>query len=251
MKKKIFVPFLALTFLAAFGMTAFVRAGEKNSCVSCHSKLPHDSFVGENFLKWQHSVHSKAGITCNRCHGGNPTKVNRQEAHLGVYNSSNPKSKVYYKNVPRTCGSCHRKEYEAFLTSIHYEQLESRGEGPTCVSCHGSKAATIIKPDQITDVCTRCHNPRKGIKPEIPTIAENALYLMGVARDYIAWVKDFYRLERSPEKRRKAKKYLNRAEKVFLKATSTWHTFHVEQVLDDLHEAIANSRKAKKILGGT
>ncbi len=232
---------LAVPFYAVF-------AQESNSCVACHAKLPHDSFVGENFLKWQHSVHSEAGITCDRCHGGNPTKMTRQEAHLGVYNSSNPKSKVYYKNVPRTCGNCHREEYRAFQSSLHYEELERRGNGPTCVSCHGSKAAKIIAPDEISAVCTRCHNPRKGIKPEIPTVAANALYLMQVAGDYIDWANEFYRLSHSSAAKKKAKVYLDRAEKVYREATSSWHTFDVAHVLSQLHEAIANARKAKNAL---
>ncbi len=239
--------FLSL-LLFSFIFISVVNAQKKNSCVDCHQKLPHDTFIGENYVKWQHSVHSEAGITCDRCHGGIPDKLTRQEAHVGIYNSSNPKSKVYYKNVPRTCGSCHMMEYKAFKTSVHYEELERKGLGPTCVSCHGSKAASIVTPDQISEICTRCHNPRKQIRPEVPTLAYHALYLMGVTEVILSWSEDFYRMAKPGAGKKAAKPYLDKARKFYTEAIDSWHTFDVDRVLRFLHQSIDNAKKSKEKL---
>jgi hypothetical protein len=172
----------ALVLCSAFVFTASSGAARaektENSCVRCHSQLPSSSFVGARSHSWTGSVHQKHGVTCDRCHGGNPRAAEEKDAHAGVLGSANPQSAVYFKNIPSTCGRCHGAEFYKFTQSRHYRMLESTGKGPECVTCHGSMVTSILTPDTIAAVCEQCHNERMGIFPYIPQKAKAVLLLL-------------------------------------------------------------------------
>jgi hypothetical protein len=176
------VLFFALLVFGAFVFPAATDAvGDKktgNSCVLCHSQLPGSSFVGVKSHSWTGSIHQKHGVTCDKCHGGDPRAPEQEEAHVGVLGSVNPRSLVYFKNIPSTCGKCHGAEYYKFTQSLHYQRLESTGKGPDCVTCHGSMVTSILTPDNIVAVCERCHNARMGVFPYVPQKAKAVLLLL-------------------------------------------------------------------------
>jgi len=215
---------------------------ESNYCVECHKTIPKDSFVGEHYEDWARSIHRENGITCDACHGGNPTKPLQKEAHIGMFNSSNPKSKVYFKNVPRTCGQCHTKEYRTFRKSVHYQELQKRGRGPTCVTCHGARATWIITPDQIKAVCTRCHNERMEIDPEVPIHAYYVLYLMNVTSTMLDRIE---RWTETSKVRAEGRKHLRLAQEAMTKASANWHTFHIDSVRVQIQKAIEEAQKVR------
>jgi hypothetical protein len=167
----------SVLFFSAPGYSA--EGGKtENSCVHCHSQLPGSSFVGARSHSWTGSIHQKHGVTCDKCHGGNPRAAAQKEAHAGVLGSGNPQSAVYYKNIPSTCGKCHGAEFYKFTQSLHYNRLEATGRGPECVTCHGSMVTSILTPDTIAAVCEQCHNERLGIFPFIPQKAKAVLLLL-------------------------------------------------------------------------
>jgi hypothetical protein len=172
----------AFLLCTVFALTVSVNAAKaektENSCVRCHSQLPSSSFVGARSHSWAGSIHQKHGVTCDKCHGGNPRAAEEKGAHEGVLGSRNPKSPVYYKNIPSTCGKCHGAEFYKFTQSRHYRMLESTGRGPECVTCHGSMVTSILTPDTIAGVCEQCHNERLGIFPYIPQKAKAVLLLL-------------------------------------------------------------------------
>ncbi|MEJ2690187.1 MAG: cytochrome c3 family protein, partial [Deltaproteobacteria bacterium] len=170
--------FLTTVFLFSGAAHAAPDKEAVNSCVHCHSRLPSSSFLGDKSHSWVGSIHQKYGVTCDKCHGGNPEASEAEKAHKGVYGSSNPKSTVYFKNIPATCGACHGAEYYKFSQSEHYKMLESTGQGPDCVTCHGSMVTRVLSPDNLAAVCEQCHNNRMGIRPYIPQKAKAVLLLL-------------------------------------------------------------------------
>jgi hypothetical protein len=143
-----------------------------NSCVGCHqqagtlSALP--AWYQDAYVHWYGSVHGKKGVTCDKCHGGDPGKADKKKAHLGILPSSDSKSPIYYKNIPETCGSCHKEVYRAFSQSRHYRNLKADRLAPTCTTCHGFQMDIgPVSRLQMAGRCQFCHNPQKGIKPEI------------------------------------------------------------------------------------
>ncbi|MBM3265510.1 MAG: hypothetical protein FJY97_19105 [candidate division Zixibacteria bacterium] len=141
-----------------------------NTCVTCHAGLD-DEKMSEPVAEWHRSVHKPAGISCQDCHGGNPTASVKELAH-------DPNAK--YVGVPEpvtvheTCGICHQVEKDNYVASPHGLQGNF---WPGCVDCHGNHeikypvTAAIAVPDK----CDDCHDQPvldafiagvdKGLKP--------------------------------------------------------------------------------------
>jgi hypothetical protein len=209
----------------------------ENSCVHCHSGLPGSSFVGVKSHAWKGSIHQKHGVTCDKCHGGDPHAADEKEAHAGVLGSSNPQSTVYYKNIPSTCGKCHGAEFFKFTQSVHYQRLESTGGGPDCVTCHGSMVTSVLTPDTIAAVCERCHNDRMGVFPYIPQKAKAVLLLLRESKDLLDADKKLYH----PAQDTRKASYLKDAQSSLHSARLDWHKFDLDTItghLQDLYDSL-------------
>jgi len=200
-------------------------SGNENSCVNCHEDIPRNKFIGTKFLDWEGSIHAKEGVTCQRCHGGNPSADQKGEAHAGIYNSGNPMSRVYYKSVPGTCGACHRRDFNAFKRSTHYALLERTGAGPTCVTCHESHTTRIISPKQIPMICEQCHNERRRISPQVPAHAQALLLLINQTSFLVRHARE--QIEEGDQKGLQAGK---KAYRMMETVRDEWHAFNLRQV---------------------
>lgn len=203
-----------------------------NSCVQCHSGLPAGSFPGLKFHGWAGSVHQKHGVTCDKCHGGNPKAATKKEAHAGVYGSANPESRVYFKNIPSTCGECHGAEFFKFSQSLHYKMLESTGRGPECVTCHGSMVTHILSPENLATVCDRCHNERMGIRPYIPQKAKAVLLLLRESQALLEATEALH----PPAKSSGAAEQIRSARASLHSAKLEWHRFDLDTITGYLEE---------------
>jgi Cytochrome c7 and related cytochrome c len=228
---------IALYLLLLCGTFAFPppahaadAAKTRNSCVACHSRLPGSSFVGVKSHSWSGSIHQKHGVTCDKCHGGNPGVKGREAAHAGVLGSADPKSRIYFKNIPSTCGACHGAEFYKFTQSLHYKMLESTGRGPECVTCHGSMVTGILTPDTVAAVCEQCHNDRMGIFPYVPQKAKAVLLLL---TESSALLDAREKLSRSGIERAGA---LLDARAALHSARLDWHKFDLDTIIADLQE---------------
>ena len=79
--------------LAWGGAAAQRRAGyvgnlRNNSCVKCHSSLREPLKISVHFFDWKNSRHDKAGVSCEKCHGGDPAAATMKAAHIGVSSPS-------------------------------------------------------------------------------------------------------------------------------------------------------------------
>lgn len=137
-------------------------AERESSCVACHRLIGGVRYLEHTFADWEQSVHAKAGVRCEACHGGNPQAPGKAAAHDGLKPSTASGSPVYFTRVPTTCGACHQAEYKAFQKSVHYQELQRSGRGPNCVSCHGSMANHVLAPRDLEQTCTLCHRQPTG-----------------------------------------------------------------------------------------
>lgn len=142
-------------------------------CASCHAvprlMQPYDLPV-DQYALYQTSAHGrklKEGdakvAVCTDCHGTHD-----------ILSASDPMSRVYVTNIPRTCGTCHgdstlvrerkmKDVYHEYLKSVHAKQLFDAGNlgAPTCVSCHGVHGAAPADVADVNKVCGRCHTPER------------------------------------------------------------------------------------------
>ncbi|NOY22043.1 MAG: hypothetical protein GXO70_00845 [Acidobacteria bacterium] len=143
-----------------------LKIGRVN-CSRCH-------FNGNNmgapnspmYDQFWESVHGKklregaAGAPqCQTCHGGH-----------NVFKASNPRSTVYKKNLPSTCGQCHEKELHDYSGSIHGVAILQKGilNVPVCTDCHGkhdvyssNMSGSHTSKQNVPDTCKSCHDDYK------------------------------------------------------------------------------------------
>ncbi len=89
--------------------------------------------------------------TCVSCH----------TAH-DILPKDDPKSSVNRKNIPATCGGCHKGVFDEFVTSVHSPRVTRTDRPlPECIDCHSSHQ--ISRADRadfrirILDQCGKCH----------------------------------------------------------------------------------------------
>ena len=100
-----------------------LAAAEESACVACHRGVHDVAYLEHDFSDWQKSAHARVGVSCSACHGGNPTRPDKAAAHAGMLASTDAASRVYFTQVPATCGNCHEQEFGAFKTSAHYHSM--------------------------------------------------------------------------------------------------------------------------------
>jgi hypothetical protein len=140
-------------------------------CASCHSQvsrmrpynLPSDQYA--LYQTSQHGIRLAKGdekvAVCTDCHGVHEIRP-----------PSDPKSSVFERNIPATCGKCHgdaklmhlygRKDNPLveYTTGVHGKALLEQGNSaaPECTRCHGSHSATPPGFGDVEKVCGQCHS---------------------------------------------------------------------------------------------
>lgn len=229
-----FAVFLALGLLSS-------SAAAQSSCVACHESASGVAYLEHDFADWKASPHAKAGISCESCHGGDPAKKDKREAHQAVLPSGDPKSRVYFTSVPRLCGTCHAAEEDAFRKSRHARELALTGRGPNCVTCHGSMANHVLAPRELELTCTLCH--RK------PTRAYATLLSLGTASRALQKLDlEVARAAKLGVDAAQQESAQAKARSVYQGALIDWHTFRMEPVLKASQEAARQAALASREL---
>jgi cytochrome c553 len=150
----------------------------ESSCVRCH--LAMGDQLAEPVKLSAQDIHFQHGLSCNNCHGGDPTKDALEEA-------MNPR-KGFVAHPPRKqiaalCASCHSNaefmkkynprarvdQYSEYLTSVHGKKNQAGDPNvATCTDCHGVHGIRAVSdpnsPVYVTNVaatCGRCHSDLK------------------------------------------------------------------------------------------
>jgi hypothetical protein len=226
--------------------------GEDNACLNCHRHLKQATAAGRAYLQWKNTVHDRAGVTCDLCHGGNPDGATLEKAHNGVRPASDPESATYTRNIPELCGKCHVPQLQEFTRSKHYQVLDVRNKavsGPTCITCHGAMNTAILSPVNVADACRRCHNGERRGQSSIPEEAQATLSLIYYARNTIAWSQEFVLLARREGRpTAAAEQRLQEAVSGFQASKAKWHSFDFKEILRLIDGAYESAREAKRLV---
>ncbi|MDE2008662.1 MAG: cytochrome b/b6 domain-containing protein [Candidatus Omnitrophica bacterium] len=131
------------------------------TCSGCHQKL-HSALLtkeGKTYLKSVHGLEFQKGTdmkaaVCSDCHG----------AH-DINKPANRLSRLYWVNIPETCGKCHKEEYKQYARGIHGQALAAGSrDTPVCTDCHGEhnieavqRASSMVSSANIPQTCGQCH----------------------------------------------------------------------------------------------
>ena len=176
------------TIVALFVIFAFVawsatgqaggEAQQGDNCSACHQKNGDQAVT-----LFARSTHARSGITCNRCHGGDPFATEKQAAHGGRF-IGKPSS----NDTIAMCGSCHRAQLAAFKTSRHFP--ERRGVARVdCSGCHGAHLVGAQSDSfSFGYYCAGCH----GLEylPELPTDFQKMLAVADESRRITRAIED-------------------------------------------------------------
>ncbi len=145
------------------------RVNIPQTCGRCHGNIAemmkYNLFEAEPVATYDRGVHGlalKGGITqaavCTDCHGSH-----------GLHKSTNPASKLYWQNIPGTCGKCHENVNDTYQRSVHGKAV-ARGirDAAVCTDCHGEHTIQAIKEAtskvaaaHIPETCGQCHRSRR------------------------------------------------------------------------------------------
>jgi hypothetical protein len=189
---------VAATVLLAAGLQP-AEAVAENQCEACHGQtrfIAQNPVLYEYFQDWLRSPHKNAGITCEACHGGDPTATDKEEAHKGILPAEDPRSKVNYLNQPATCGACHQDIVERQRNSAHYKALREDKAAPSCATCHRAMNKRPFYGSIIQTQCLGCHGEGEhkvdGATPEQVALAREILHRLHVAKAYLGWTTVYF-----------------------------------------------------------
>lgn len=230
----------SVVFLLLAGVPAQAEKG--NSCESCHSDpdfLVTNKKLYDYFQEWSASIHKQEGVTCDDCHGGDSHASDKAKAHARGVKATDPASGIYYKNVPETCGTCHDAILEGFAESEHFRHVEKKqadwGQGPTCVTCHGSINSEVLNVNSVEQACARCHNEERKNHPETPQEARAIL-------NRLLSIQHFYRYIGIRAEPDEARAFFAEIDPRVRQLAVKWHTFDLNAIDQETREVLAAFR---------
>lgn len=129
------------------------------------------------------SVHTSHQITCEKCHGGDPTAKESEAAKAPGTNFIGVPNKV---QIAEMCGNCHADvatmnfyniptdQLARYKTSAHGKRLFQEGDEKVaaCSDCHGyhdvvavGDSSSPVYPLNLPNTCNRCHGKEKLMTP--------------------------------------------------------------------------------------
>ncbi|MGA8572539.1 MAG: hypothetical protein ACLP7A_09695 [Desulfobaccales bacterium] len=145
------------------------RANIPQTCGRCHGNTAEMKKFNLSqpspVVTYDRSVHGlafKRGFTqaavCTDCHGSHD-----------LHKPTNQASRLYWKNVPGTCGKCHENVEATYERSVHGKAV-ARGvrDAPVCTNCHGEHtiqavavASSKVSAAHIPETCDQCHGSER------------------------------------------------------------------------------------------
>ena len=169
----------ALLLLAALALPAFaantVQDEPGSTCMICHGKLA--PALSKSIRP--DSVHSRFGVSCVDCHGGDQTRDTEKAA---MDPAAGFKGKFTPEEVLTLCNTCHGDyermrqfslpidQLQQYKTSEHGKALLLTGNRKVavCNDCHGthdilevSNPLAHVYPTNVPAICAKCHSDEK------------------------------------------------------------------------------------------
>ena len=127
---------------------------EESACLECHTSDVMSIELQQIPVDWKASWHYQNDVSCDDCHGGDSGDATMAMSHQRSFIG-----KPQHADVPEFCGKCHIGILKNYIESGHGKALKATGEGPNCVTCHGSHNIQKVNIDIINaQRCSQCHS---------------------------------------------------------------------------------------------
>jgi hypothetical protein len=147
------------------------------NCVKCHAQST--GRAEEVVRLHSSSAHGRAGVSCDGCHGGDPTQTDKTKAH-----SLNFTGKPDRSATLTMCGACHAPQFAQFKTGKHFSEKQGIPR-LDCSECHGAHSVGN-QPETFSlgQFCVSCH----GLEylPPLPQQFQDLLNLSDDLRETFA-----------------------------------------------------------------
>lgn len=167
---------LSLVILTVLFVCSVSAAQQKSTCIECHRGL-EDPELSAPAKLFDNDIHHARNLSCNDCHGGDPTAVTKEAAKDPRKGYLGRPRKL---DIPAYCGKCHsdanlmkrfnpslRVDQEReYYTSNHGARLKAGDErAATCISCHSVHGIRAVNDPlssvyalNVADTCAQCHS---------------------------------------------------------------------------------------------
>jgi len=248
MKSRLFFFCGCLVLLASSalrsGTPAKDDAYKDNACVSCHQNLPGK--LSAVVQEWKQSVHFRNNVTCDGCHGGDPSLKRDQFENEEVFkNRSHLQRDREFWLISRTdslftsaargrsvsyfCGKCHSNIKEKHLGSPHGD-LGS----PTCLYCHGQGSHAITESTvEIIDTRSRSQGGRCATCHRAATMetVSNIYHILVNAQLQLENSTKLYNwLEKQGYKNLAMEKMYHHSHETLSQLRQTFHSFNMREI---------------------
>jgi cytochrome c3-like protein len=158
-----------------------------DTCVECHTAL--DGNLQAPAKAFTNDVHSRFGLSCADCHGGDRTASDPEQS---MSRARGFVGKIPRAAIPERCGHCHSdaafmQKYKPrqrvdqlaqYRTSVHGKRLAAGDTAvATCIDCHSvhdiretRDPLSPVHPLRLPETCARCHADASHMaKYKLPT----------------------------------------------------------------------------------
>ncbi len=151
---------------------------QPNSCISCHLEVGEEMALPVQGM--ENDVHAQNGLSCQDCHGGDPTAGFDGDMDAAMDPAKGYIGKPARQEIPQFCARCHSNpefmrrfnprvstdQLDRYKTSIHGKRLaDGDTKVATCTDCHGvhgirevSDPRSPVYPTNLPETCGRCHS---------------------------------------------------------------------------------------------
>ncbi len=248
MKLRLFASYSCLVLLASSSLCSGASANDNtykdNACVSCHQNLPGK--LSAVVQEWKQSVHFRNNVTCDGCHGGDPSLKRDQFESEEVFKDRShlQRDREFWlisrtdslfagtargRSVSYFCGKCHSNIKEKHLGSPHGDL-----GNPTCLYCHGMGSHAIVESNvDIIDArprsqggrCATCHRAATmETVSNIYHILVNAQLQLENSTKLYDW------LEKQGYKNLAMEKMYHRSRETLSQLRQTFHSFNMREI---------------------
>ncbi len=150
-----------------------------DACITCHMDMEEElDDEDKGLTHYASDVHSKVGLSCADCHGGDPGAFDDEDE--AMWENDSFIGTIEKEDQIEVCGSCHSdptfmRKYSTDISVDQVTQYKTSGHGialadgnekvATCTDCHGVHGILPVKDPRapvfaknIPETCSNCHS---------------------------------------------------------------------------------------------